>query len=126
MAWTDTPCIEWTGGRFGTGYGCTRAARPGGSRLAHRVAYEAVHGPIPDDLPLDHLCRNRPCVNVEHLEVVTVAENSRRGSRAKITQAIADEIRRRRAAGERPGLLAVEFGIHNSTVANIVARRRWA
>jgi HNH endonuclease len=45
------------------------------TRLAHRVAYEAFVGPIPDGLQLDHLCRNRPCVNPAHLEPVTSREN---------------------------------------------------
>lgn len=124
----ETPCIDHEGGHYANGYGCVRISERAsdGSRLAHRVAYEKVHGPIPDGMQIDHLCRNRGCVNVEHLEPVTSAENSRRGARAKITQAIADEIRRRRSTGEGPAPLAAEFGIHPSTVANIVAGRRWA
>lgn len=47
--------------------------------LSHRVAYEALVGPIPDGLPLDHLCRMPACVNPAHLEPVTQAENMRRG-----------------------------------------------
>jgi hypothetical protein len=45
---------------------------------AHRVAYELSIGPIPDGLHLDHLCRNRGCVNPAHLEPVTCGENLRR------------------------------------------------
>ena len=50
-----------------------------GHKKAHRIAYELLVGPIPDGLTLDHLCRNRQCVNPSHLEPVTVKENLRRG-----------------------------------------------
>lgn len=49
-------------------------------RYAHRVAYERLVGPIPDGMQLDHLCRNRLCVNPDHLEPVTAQENTRRAT----------------------------------------------
>jgi hypothetical protein len=70
-------CWEWTGTRT-KGYGKFQAE----SRRtvsAHRFAYELLVGVIPDGLTLDHLCRNRSCVNPEHLEPVTIGENVRRG-----------------------------------------------
>ncbi len=51
--------------------------------LAHRVAYEREVGPIPKGMVIDHLCRTRACVNVEHMEVVTHGENIRRGYAVK-------------------------------------------
>jgi HNH endonuclease len=48
---------------------------------AHRWAYEEFIGPIADGLQIDHLCRNKSCVNPDHLEVVTPLENTQRGAR---------------------------------------------
>ena len=67
-------CINWSGPRSSEGYGKY------GSRYAHRVAWSKVHGPIPTGMQIDHLCRNRLCVNIDHLEAVSHAENILRGS----------------------------------------------
>ena len=74
-----TDCIVWRGAQNTKGYGCY--AINGVSHLAHRLAWEAVHGPLPAGLTIDHLCRVRACVNVEHMELVSVAENIRRQPR---------------------------------------------
>lgn len=69
-------CWLWHGTRC-DGYGHFRGH--GKSRGAHRIAYELLIGPVPEGLELDHLCRNRGCVNPAHLEPVTHEENWRRG-----------------------------------------------
>ena len=74
----DSGCWEWTGYRTTSGYG--RVQVDGRSGYSHRVMYETTVGPIPDGLQLDHLCRNPPCCNPDHLEPVTPRENTRRGS----------------------------------------------
>src|SRR3990167_11054351 len=51
---------------------------------AHRWAFIALVGPIPDGKQLDHLCRNRACVNPAHLDVVTNKENSNRGLKGRL------------------------------------------
>lgn len=48
--------------------------------LAHRKSYEILVGPIPGGLTIDHLCRNRACINPAHMEPVTNAENTRRAA----------------------------------------------
>jgi len=75
-------CWNWTAGKNHYGYG-SFAVRRGESWFraqAHRVAYEDLIGPIPTGLTIDHLCRNRACVNPAHMEPVTKGENVLRGT----------------------------------------------
>jgi len=76
-------CWEWTAAITDTGYGIYYVGRNAEGRKvnvrAHRFAYEALVAPIPEGLQLDHLCRNRACINPAHLEPVTQIENIRRG-----------------------------------------------
>lgn len=75
---SDSGCWEWTGSTSYKGYA---KFRQDGERMpAHRWAYEHWVGPIPEGLHIDHLCRNRKCVNPEHLEPVTPRENVMRGN----------------------------------------------
>ena len=77
------PCWLWMASLDTYGYGMFwQGPRPMRKlRRSHRVAYEASFGQIPEGFDIDHLCRNRCCVNPAHLEPVTRKENLRRGIR---------------------------------------------
>lgn len=79
----NTGCWLWGGAVNWRGYG--RFGNEGGHVGAHRFSYEMHRGPIPDGLQIDHLCRVRCCVNPDHLEPVTNAENLARGAATRMT-----------------------------------------
>jgi HNH endonuclease len=90
VAWTpegrgtrESPCWLWLASLGASGYGQFSIGGREGPVVAHRIAYELERGEIPEGLTLDHLCRNRMCVNPWHLEPVPLAENIRRGFAAR-------------------------------------------
>lgn len=85
----ENGCLPWTGYRNPAGYGTFYAH--GGPKLAHRVAVEIAGGTIPPGMEVDHACHEPSCVNVDHLRVVTGAENKQ--NRASATRASKSGIR---------------------------------
>ena len=73
----NSGCWLWDGALKDNGYGCVWAG--GRVKAAHREVYELLLGCVSSSLTLDHLCRQRSCVNPDHLEPVTLRENLRRG-----------------------------------------------
>ncbi len=71
--WKESGCILWTATKNDDGYG--RFWYGGRVGMAHKFAYETWRGEIPDGMEIDHICRERSCVNPFHLRVVTHKEN---------------------------------------------------
>jgi hypothetical protein len=86
----ESGCWEWIAGKFPNGYGhahVRRGFKDYVSAGAHRIAWALTNGPIPDGLVIDHLCRNRACVNPAHMEVVSQRENVLRGDSPQTSRA---------------------------------------
>lgn len=124
----ETPCWIWQLSKDDEGYGfITVPARESGSRSgrAHAVYYERQHGPIPQGMVPDHLCRVHSCVNPDHIESVTVAVNTRRGLSAKLDEEKVSEIRRLLALGALQGDLADTFGVTQALISRIKLGKAW-
>jgi hypothetical protein len=98
LATASAECMIWLGATD-RGYG--RVSIDGKVQRVHRVVWELMHGPIPEGLTIDHLCRVPSCCNTAHMELVTGAENSRRGAVARAAEKAPLLTRRTRPSGPR-------------------------
>lgn len=82
----ETGCWNWCGGtsgQEGRGADYPRMSLDGATVAVHRASWANENGPIPPRKQIDHRCRNRRCVNPDHLEMVTPRENCRRRNQAQ-------------------------------------------
>lgn len=124
-------CWPWRGSHTKQGYAL------GSRTTASREVYEELRGPIPKGMEIDHLCRNRGCVNPKHLETVTHRENIRRSpliaarcvkmarDSSKLNEKSVAEIRDLHAQGRTPTWIAKKFGLHPKSINRIVTGKRW-
>lgn len=131
-------CKIFTGYHDRCGYGNTGRQPGGRSRLAHRVAWEEIHGSVPAGMCVCHACDVRDCINVEHLFLGTHADNmadrdakgrgsipDSRGSkhgRAKLNE---NDVRAIRTDSRFNSTIAREYGITRGAVSHIKNRTRW-
>lgn len=114
-------CVLWHKSLSSTGYGNDRLD---GKRIgAHRRAYIEAKGPIPEGMVIDHLCRNKACVNPDHLEAVPQRENILRGSMsAKLDW---EKVRVIRASAKKGTELAAEYGVTPQAISQIRRNQTW-
>lgn len=117
---SETGCWVWNGKLNEDGYATTHWDNK--SVRIFVALYQQIRGPIPAGLILDHLCRNKACVNPYHMEPVTWGENVRRGKSAKITQFDVMTIRK---SSQSAIALGRHYGLSNSQVSRIKKGKRW-
>lgn len=131
-------CWLWIGTVDRHGYGRIGAGgRHGKNLLAHRVAWELLHGPLTASVHVLHRCDTPRCVNPSHLFLgshqANMADRDRkrrqaageRNGRAKVTADVVLTIRLRRSVGHTYSAIARDVGLDPTTVRNICTRRIW-
>ncbi len=119
---SSTGCHLWQGACSWNGY--PRIKRDNRLQWAHRWYYEQEKGPIPEGLDLDHLCRTPRCVNPDHLEPVTKAENQRRGTSVRLSWDDVQFIREHHQEFTHRQLGRM-FGVTHAAIQKVIHNRSW-
>lgn len=131
-------CWLWKGSTDGGGYGKIRGSAESHYKTsrAHRIAYELVHGTVPNSLHVLHSCDNRACANPAHLFLGTNAENvddrvnkgrsadvkGEKNVKAKLTEI---QVLYIRSLSGTQNSIAMRFGVSTSTIWGIRNRKSW-
>jgi len=133
-SWRQWPCVEYPPPYDAHGYGKVRQPPTGPDRRwvgAHRAAFAAYYGPIPEGMWVLHHCDNPPCVEIHHLYLGTVADNARDrkqhgrplGGRDSAAATLTDDdvrqIRKDLAAGAGVRATGRKYGVSHVHVINI-------
>lgn len=128
VGWIPNPttgCSDWVGAVAWNGYGIVGVPGERRTCTAHRLLYERERGPVPEGKELDHLCRNRRCVNPAHLEIVTRRTNSHRGQKTKLSRALIERIRAAyHAGGITLRSLAAQYGVSHAHLSRVLRGER--
>lgn len=119
----ETPCHIWQLAISQWGYGLE--AQGYAQKAAHVAAWERQYGKVPDGYQLDHLCRQRSCINPDHLEPVIPAVNIQRGDKARLTPEDVRSIRRLLDKGLTQKAIAPMFGVCRGTIGAIARGKTW-
>jgi len=119
-----TDCWIWSYGVNGNGYGIVKCKTTKKMLDAHKFMFELLKRKVPANCELDHTCKNKLCVNPEHLEPVSHAENCRRGKQTKLTKKNVKAIRT--LAGKLTQReIAHMFGVSRACIGYILQGKRW-
>lgn len=128
----ESGCIRFTGHLDGEGYGRIMVARV--KYMAHRLSYSLNNGQIPDGYVVRHKCDNPSCINPEHLEVGTQADNiadkvsrgrQARGSGAGRAILTEESVREIRSSPLKVSELSTLYGVSVVSIRNILRRKTW-
>lgn len=115
----DTGCWEWTGAISNEGY-----PRTGSQNMMHRAFWSEANGEIPPRMQIHHKCFNRKCVNPDHLELTTPAQNTQASATVLDWEKVRG-IRRRLGSGETAVAIGKDMGIKVGTIRGVGRYERW-
>jgi hypothetical protein len=129
-----TGCWIWQLGTTESGYGTFQknfGRDLNGKRIiktifAYRHYWEQKYGSIPDNLEPDHVCRNRICVNPDHIELVTHAENVRRSPKTLLSVEKVKEAKKLKDSGLTITEIAKMFNVHRTTIGKALSGVNWS